>query len=149
MVEFINASKMARKTAATGPDLSTATLRRDFLFFLPGVTPSLVTFVVFGTTKTFRDHMAATFVPNCVRRWWRRAASMRNPGSRRRASRLPGPSQPSEPMDKDPVSSLPPPTPVSLTPGSPILRGGTPVEHEAGIMLRDLDTAGGKREPQE
>ncbi len=51
---------------AASPDLSVERARSTILLFMPGVTPGILLFVVFGTTKPFRDHMYATFVP---KRW--------------------------------------------------------------------------------
>ncbi|ORY56101.1 uncharacterized protein BCR38DRAFT_304062, partial [Pseudomassariella vexata] len=51
-----------------GPDLTVATAKADFLFFLPGVSPSILVFVVFGTTKPFCDTMRYTFIPKRFRR---------------------------------------------------------------------------------
>ncbi|EFQ27695.1 hypothetical protein CGRA01v4_02907 [Colletotrichum graminicola] len=42
------------------PDLSVARLHQDLLLFIPGVTASLLDFVVFGTTKTFLDYLVHT-----------------------------------------------------------------------------------------
>lgn len=66
---------------ATGPDLSAAGACSDFLLFVPGVTASLVVFILFGTTRTFRDDMWRWFVPRRLReahearQWARRTPS--------------------------------------------------------------------------
>ncbi|KAH6688040.1 hypothetical protein F5X68DRAFT_8173 [Plectosphaerella plurivora] len=49
------------------PDLSLERLHGDLLTFLPGVSASLLTFVVFGTTKTFRDYMKSRLLPRRLR----------------------------------------------------------------------------------
>lgn len=41
---------------------------RTSLTFIPGVTASLIPFVVFGTTRQFRSKMYDTFVPRCLKR---------------------------------------------------------------------------------
>ncbi|KAH8900055.1 hypothetical protein GQ53DRAFT_758172 [Thozetella sp. PMI_491] len=45
------------------PDLSAARATLDFVLFMPGVTASLLVFVVFGTTRTFRDYAWRRHVP--------------------------------------------------------------------------------------
>ncbi|KAH7309116.1 hypothetical protein B0I35DRAFT_441474 [Stachybotrys elegans] len=47
----------AADTAASKPDLSAERARTDFHLFLPGVTASLLLFLVFGTTKPFIAYM--------------------------------------------------------------------------------------------
>ncbi|KAK8086571.1 hypothetical protein PG994_001545 [Apiospora phragmitis] len=49
-------------------DLSASRARLDFLLFMPGCAASFVVFVVFGTTKTFRDTIFETFACKCLRR---------------------------------------------------------------------------------
>lgn len=48
-------------------DLSAARANSSFALFMPGVTASLITFVVFGTTRPFREYMWDTFVPLGIR----------------------------------------------------------------------------------
>jgi hypothetical protein len=55
------------------PDLSVGKAKLDFLLFVPGVSASLLTFVVFGTTKPFRETIKRTFVP----RWFTREKQAR------------------------------------------------------------------------
>ncbi|KAG9256929.1 uncharacterized protein F5Z01DRAFT_672154 [Emericellopsis atlantica] len=55
-------------SAARAPDLSAEKVRGSWVFFMPGATPGLLMFVVFGTTAPLRRHMYETFVP---RRWRR------------------------------------------------------------------------------
>lgn len=43
----------------------------DILTFLPGVSASLLAFIVFGTTKSFRDYFYRQLVPRSIRRRWR------------------------------------------------------------------------------
>ncbi|KAK6194236.1 Chromosome transmission fidelity protein 18 [Pestalotiopsis sp. IQ-011] len=50
------------------PNTSASKAIRVAVQDLPGVTASLVPFIVFGTTRPFREKMYDTFVP----RWWRR-----------------------------------------------------------------------------
>ncbi|KAI1497283.1 hypothetical protein F5X99DRAFT_423639 [Biscogniauxia marginata] len=48
------------------PDLSPARARQTLYLFIPGNTPGVALFIVFGTTTAFRRHMYKTLVP---RRW--------------------------------------------------------------------------------
>ncbi|KAK7750312.1 hypothetical protein SLS62_007719 [Diatrype stigma] len=48
-------------SASAGPDRSAARARHDSALFLPGVSSSLLAFVIFGTTAPFRKHMRETF----------------------------------------------------------------------------------------
>ncbi|KAI5920560.1 hypothetical protein F4810DRAFT_411921 [Camillea tinctor] len=50
------------------PDLSSHRACQTLYLFIPGNTPGVALFIVFGTTTTFRHHMYKTFVP---RRWQR------------------------------------------------------------------------------
>ncbi|KAJ4416235.1 hypothetical protein N0V85_002359 [Neurospora sp. IMI 360204] len=45
------------------PDLSAARAQGDFALFVPGVSASLLIFIVFGTTRTFRDYLWTKFAP--------------------------------------------------------------------------------------
>lgn len=45
------------------PDLSAARAQGDFALFVPGVSACLLIFIVFGTTRTFRDYLWTKFVP--------------------------------------------------------------------------------------
>ncbi|KAI6081507.1 hypothetical protein F4821DRAFT_273083 [Hypoxylon rubiginosum] len=44
-------------------DLSVPRAKNDFLLFMPGVSTSLLVFIVFGTTRTFRKTMYKKFIP--------------------------------------------------------------------------------------
>ncbi|KAK7958266.1 hypothetical protein PG996_010294 [Apiospora saccharicola] len=57
-----------RDAVATTPDLSAERAISMMIFNMPGVTASLLAFVVFGTTRPFRERMYRTFVPGCLRR---------------------------------------------------------------------------------
>ncbi|OBR04224.1 Glycoside hydrolase [Colletotrichum higginsianum IMI 349063] len=50
------------------PDLSLKRARSSVRGYVPGVTPSLVAFLVFGTTKTFQRKIYDAFVPKRFRR---------------------------------------------------------------------------------
>ncbi|KAI0136954.1 hypothetical protein BJ170DRAFT_677815 [Xylariales sp. AK1849] len=45
------------------PNVSASRAIGDFVLFMPGCCASLLLFIVFGTTKPFRDHMKKTFIP--------------------------------------------------------------------------------------
>ncbi|KAK6955873.1 hypothetical protein Daesc_003518 [Daldinia eschscholtzii] len=49
-------------------NLSKERAMNDFLLFLPGVSTSLLVFIVFGTTRTFRKKICEKFIPNMFRR---------------------------------------------------------------------------------
>ncbi|KAI1636130.1 hypothetical protein F4809DRAFT_408741 [Biscogniauxia mediterranea] len=51
---------------STSPDLSVTRARQTLYLFIPGNTPGVALFIVFGTTTAFRRHMYKTFLP---RRW--------------------------------------------------------------------------------
>ncbi|KAF3769757.1 hypothetical protein M406DRAFT_348869 [Cryphonectria parasitica EP155] len=51
----------------SAPDLSTTRAMKTVTGYLSGVSPSLLAFVVFGTTKTFQRKMYQTFVPKFLR----------------------------------------------------------------------------------
>ncbi|KAH7160293.1 hypothetical protein B0J13DRAFT_643813 [Dactylonectria estremocensis] len=67
LTEVLSQSKNDRSHLDDAADLSLAKAKSDFLFFLPGATPPLVTFLVFGTTKPFRHYMWTHFVPRCFK----------------------------------------------------------------------------------
>ncbi|KAM0282676.1 hypothetical protein ACHAQH_002873 [Verticillium albo-atrum] len=76
-----------RELIGAEPDFSMDRLQADLLVFIPGVTASVLTFVVFGTTKTFRDYMWSHFVPKTLRNGF----NLRNRGSQRLESEPPTP----------------------------------------------------------
>ncbi|KAK1783133.1 hypothetical protein QBC45DRAFT_400866 [Copromyces sp. CBS 386.78] len=45
------------------PDLSASRAQGDFALFVPGVSASLLVFIVFGTTRNFRDYLWTKFAP--------------------------------------------------------------------------------------
>ncbi|KAI6369767.1 hypothetical protein MCOR25_004394 [Pyricularia grisea] len=55
--------------AAAEPDMSPERASADWIFFMPGVTPGLFIFIIFGTTTPLRRYMREKFVP---KRWRRR-----------------------------------------------------------------------------
>lgn len=54
----------------TIPDLSERRAMATVTGYLSGVSPSLLAFIVFGTTKTFQRKMYKTFVPAAIRQKW-------------------------------------------------------------------------------
>ncbi|RYP25209.1 hypothetical protein DL765_000090 [Monosporascus sp. GIB2] len=55
-------SNISRDVEADGPDMSVARARHDSALFLPGVSSSLLAFIIFGTTTPFRKHMRKVFI---------------------------------------------------------------------------------------
>ncbi|KAH8662167.1 hypothetical protein BX600DRAFT_465745 [Xylariales sp. PMI_506] len=66
LFQFTGKRNLNGDLAIAAPDLSAARARQTTLLYLPGPAPSLLLFVVFGTTSQFRQRMHAAFVP---RRW--------------------------------------------------------------------------------
>ncbi|CAN8097649.1 unnamed protein product [Discula destructiva] len=65
---FRNRTKILATLDETGPDLSHARAMGTVTGYLSGVSPSLLAFLVFGTTKAFQRKMARTFLPAFLRR---------------------------------------------------------------------------------
>lgn len=53
----------ANDLAADRPDMSVGRAQTTLYLFMPGNTPGIALFIVFGTTAAFRKHMYRTFVP--------------------------------------------------------------------------------------
>ncbi|EJT74721.1 hypothetical protein GGTG_08559 [Gaeumannomyces tritici R3-111a-1] len=67
-IHFETVTSAANANIAAGtPDLSADALKQVVLLFMPGVSASLLVFVVFGTTKTLREYMWAKVVPRRIR----------------------------------------------------------------------------------
>ncbi|KAK7432655.1 hypothetical protein QQZ08_000864 [Neonectria magnoliae] len=67
MSEMISQGKNNRGNLKDTADLSLQQAKSDFVFFLPGATPPLVAFIVFGTTRPFREYLWAICVPTCLK----------------------------------------------------------------------------------
>ncbi|KAK3688069.1 hypothetical protein B0T22DRAFT_360418, partial [Podospora appendiculata] len=52
------------------PDLSPSKARTDFVLFVPGVSAGIFTYIVFGTTRTFREYLVKLVLPK--RLWEKR-----------------------------------------------------------------------------
>ncbi|GKT85337.1 glycoside hydrolase [Colletotrichum tofieldiae] len=133
MFQVSSARQNSRDSLSNSPDLSTERLHLDLLLFIPGVSASLLTFVVFGTTKTFRDYLADKLIPQKLRDRNRRETS--NPSPRR--TRL------SQAFSQR--STAYPPR-LSLTPY--VSNDGglyTPTFNGDGIQLRELDANGSRK----
>jgi hypothetical protein len=61
------ASTNDRANIPREPDLSVGRARGDFGLFAPAPTAVLFAFLVFGTTRTFREYMWNLFVPRFIR----------------------------------------------------------------------------------
>ncbi|KAI2623732.1 hypothetical protein GGS21DRAFT_330254 [Xylaria nigripes] len=59
---------IARDAKASAPDLSPDRARSNIIGYIPGISPGLAIFVVFGFTRDFRQIMYNTFIPRSFRR---------------------------------------------------------------------------------
>ncbi|KAF6814149.1 glycoside hydrolase [Colletotrichum sojae] len=85
MFQVSSARQNNRDSLSETPDLSLKRLHLDLILFLPGVSTSLLTFVVFGTTKTFRDYLFAKLIPNRFQGSIRRRSNQQSPRRSRRS----------------------------------------------------------------
>ncbi|KAK1756005.1 hypothetical protein QBC47DRAFT_402173 [Echria macrotheca] len=60
------ASTNTKENIPPVPDLSAERAISDFILFLPGVCAGPLTFIVFGTTRTFRQYMIRLFLPKVL-----------------------------------------------------------------------------------
>jgi len=67
LFEVSSAANSKQAVASGHADLSIGRAKTDFVLFMPGVSPSLLTFLVFGTTKTFRAYLWRKLVPKKIR----------------------------------------------------------------------------------
>ncbi|KAI8626151.1 hypothetical protein F5Y19DRAFT_228450 [Xylariaceae sp. FL1651] len=72
LFEQIAKQNAKKDIQASAPDLSAERARLSLYLFLPGNTPGIALFVVFGTTASFRSYMYQTLVP---RRWQARVVA--------------------------------------------------------------------------
>ncbi|KAI1798536.1 hypothetical protein F4811DRAFT_198669 [Daldinia bambusicola] len=63
LLEIRQLSNHTMEKLGESANLSKEKAINDFLHFLPGVSTSLLVFIVFGTTRTFRKRIYETFVP--------------------------------------------------------------------------------------
>ncbi|KAI1410994.1 hypothetical protein F5Y13DRAFT_201747 [Hypoxylon sp. FL1857] len=61
--EIAQLSNHTKEKLGDAANLSAEKAKNDFLLFMPGVSTSLLVFIVFGTTRTFRKTMYKTFIP--------------------------------------------------------------------------------------
>ncbi|KAL7623790.1 hypothetical protein AAE478_005343 [Parahypoxylon ruwenzoriense] len=84
--EVAQLSNNTEERLGEAANLSAARARSDFLLFMPGVSTSLLVFIVFGTTRTFRRAMYRAFIPKMFQRRctsdFEPAAHVRNEGVR-------------------------------------------------------------------
>ncbi|KAF6828006.1 glycoside hydrolase [Colletotrichum musicola] len=97
------------------PDLSIKRARASVRGYVSGVTPSLVAFLVFGTTKTFQRKIYDTFVPKCIQRriqWRRKRPNKRNLsisfGNSRPSPGLTATQRSTQKIDEFSLSEMPP-----------------------------------------
>ncbi|KAK1965064.1 hypothetical protein LY78DRAFT_581211 [Colletotrichum sublineola] len=67
LFQVLSSRQNSRDFLRKSPDFSIDRLHQDLLFFIPGVSASLLTFVVFGTTKTFLKYLVDTLAPRGLR----------------------------------------------------------------------------------
>ncbi|OTA57962.1 hypothetical protein K449DRAFT_374214 [Hypoxylon sp. EC38] len=63
LLEISQLSHHTKEKIGEAPNLSAEKAKNDFLLFLPGVSTSLLVFIVFGTTRTCRKTIYKTFIP--------------------------------------------------------------------------------------
>jgi hypothetical protein len=68
LFQFTGMSNSSKDASLSSPDFSIDRAKETTILFCPGPAPSYLLFIVFGTTKPFREYMYATFVP---KRWQR------------------------------------------------------------------------------
>ncbi|KAI1374872.1 hypothetical protein F4677DRAFT_425259 [Hypoxylon crocopeplum] len=61
--EVAQLSNHTKEKLGESADLSAERAKNDFVLFMPGVSTSLLVFIVFGTTRNFRKAMYKTFIP--------------------------------------------------------------------------------------
>ncbi|KAJ4420326.1 hypothetical protein N0V82_004425 [Gnomoniopsis sp. IMI 355080] len=119
----------------TGPDLSHSRAMSTVTGYLSGVSPSLLAFLVFGTTKAFQRKMYRTFVPRFLRKNDDTLTSLRtsqlpvsstNNSSNARASNYYAPQTPSNKHYRSSSSIRSPPDSIVFTPGTPKTPRGGP-----------------------
>ena len=79
--QVVNAYLLQWVPYMIAPILTVSQAKADMKSFAPGVTGSLVNFIVFGTTKTYRQYMWRKLVPRRIRD----AISARREGGRRQS----------------------------------------------------------------
>lgn len=70
--EVTSAQQNQKTELRDSPDLSAEKAHSDFLLFMSGVSPGLLGFLVFGTTRALRAYMWEKLVPRCIKRRARR-----------------------------------------------------------------------------
>ncbi|EXF75840.1 hypothetical protein CFIO01_07875 [Colletotrichum fioriniae PJ7] len=144
MFQVSSAKQNSRDSLSESPDLSTERLHLDLILFLPGVSASLLTFVVFGTTKTFREHLVARLIPRRLRERNSRRVS-NNQQRRNTRTRMSQAFSSSRRMGGRARSLTYPPR-ISLTPYVADDAGlYTPTADGSGIQLRELNIDGSRK----
>ncbi|TDZ27270.1 Non-structural maintenance of chromosomes element 1-like protein, partial [Colletotrichum trifolii] len=136
MFQVSSARQNTRDSLNDTPDLSTSRLHTDLVLFLPGVSASLLTFVVFGTTKTFRDYLVEKLVPGRVRSVRRRGGKQAPSSSPRRS----GMAQ----TNRSVAAPLPPRLSLDTYVEND-LGLYTPTDEGSGIQLRELNADGSSK----
>ncbi|TDZ25643.1 hypothetical protein Cob_v000832 [Colletotrichum orbiculare MAFF 240422] len=136
MFQVSSARQNTRDSLNDTPDLSTSRLHTDLVLFLPGVSASLLTFVVFGTTKTFRDYLVEKLVPGRVRSVRRRGGKQAPSSSPRRS----GMAQ----TNRSVAAPLPPRLSLDTYVENDFGLY-TPTDEGSGIQLRELNADGSSK----
>ncbi|KAK1851129.1 glycoside hydrolase [Colletotrichum chrysophilum] len=95
------------------PDLSNKRGRSSVRGYVSGVTPSLVAFLVFGTTKTFQRKMYETFVPRSLQKRRRAKKNLSiSVGNSRQSPHVQPTKRPNQAVDQFTLSDLTPKFPM-------------------------------------
>ncbi len=104
-----------RDALSEGPDTGAARARHDSALFLPGVSSSLLAFVVFGTTTPFRKHMREVLTLRdcccCCCCCWGRLRRQRPESLGRKSTSASPPLAPAEPSPSSTTAEPRPRTP--------------------------------------
>lgn len=150
-----------RENIPEEPDLSIAKAKIDFTLFVPGISAPLLLYVVFGTTRAFRNFTANLFSPRRLRE------KLFGPSANTTAQRRPGP-PPVPPKDTkseedeypttyrlqyQPTRPLPPPQSPPVSPEPPSTKS-LQGEHRIQILQRPKQqsrppTSRGEPQPRE
>jgi hypothetical protein len=88
--------------AASAPDFSAERAKGAWIFFMPGVTPGLFIFIVFGTTTPLRRYMYETIVPTRWQRQYRAERKAAAGGAARSRSDTGPPVPPKDDLEMQP-----------------------------------------------
>ncbi|KAJ4391519.1 hypothetical protein N0V93_005137 [Gnomoniopsis smithogilvyi] len=138
-----NRQNVLESANETGPDLSHSRAMSTVTGYLSGVSPSLLAFLVFGTTKAFQRKMYRSFVPRFLRKDDDTLTSLRsqlpisstNNSSNARASNYYTPQTPKHYRSTSSIRS--PPESVAFTPGTPRTSRSVPTRDQLSHYRSD------------